>query len=139
MLSPKTSGEKIPVFPGFLVDSLKHLYANDVYYVCMEIVETSVFTRQIKKLLDDGEYRELQKELVINPIAGAMIRRGGGLRKLRWTIEGRGKKGGIRVIYYYVTADERIFMLAAYAKRAKDDLTDKEVAALRKLVKEELA
>jgi len=105
----------------------------------VEIVETSVFTKQIKKLLEDTEYRELQKELVINPIAGAMIRRSGGLRKLRWTIEGRGKRGGIRVIYYYVTADERIFMLAAYTKRAKDDLTDKEVTALRKLVKEELA
>lgn len=76
---------------------------------------------------------------MINPIAGAMIRRSGGLRKLRWAIEGRGKRGGIRVIYYYVTPDERIFMLAAYDKGAKDDLTDKEVAALRKLVKEELA
>ena len=127
------------LFPGFFADSSKHLYANDVYYVCMEIVETSVFTRQIKKLLDDKEYRALQRELVVNPIAGAMIRHSGGLRKLRWTIEGRGKRGGIRVIYYHVSADERIFMLAAYAKTAKDDLTDKEITTLRKLVEEELA
>jgi hypothetical protein len=105
----------------------------------MEIVETSVFTRQIRKLLTDEEYMELQHELVINPLAGAMIRGSGGLRKLRWVIRGRGKSGGIRVIYYYVAPDSRIFMLVAYAKGAKGDLTDKEVAVLRKLVKEELS
>jgi len=105
----------------------------------MEIVETSVFTRQIKKLLSDEEYAELQFRLVISPLAGAIIRGSGGLRKLRWAAEGRGKSGGIRVIYYYVTAEYRIFMLAAYAKGAKEDLTDNEVAALRKLVREELS
>jgi hypothetical protein len=104
----------------------------------MEIVETSVFTKQIRGLLKDDEYKELQKRLVVNPWAGAVIRGGGGLRKVRWAIEGRGKSGGIRVIYYYVAPDDRIFMLAAYGKGAKEDLTDKEVAALRKLVKEEL-
>ncbi len=107
--------------------------------MCMEIVETSVFTKQIRSLLKEDEYRALQEKLVINPLAGAVIRGSGGLRKLRWATEGRGKSGGIRVIYYYVAADGLIFMLAAYAKVAKDDLTDKEVAALRKLVKEELS
>jgi len=105
----------------------------------MEIVETSVFTKQIRSLLKEDEYRELQERLVINPLAGAVIRGSGGLRKLRWAVEGRGKSGGIRVIYYYVAAEGLIFMLVAYAKVAKDDLTDKEVAALRKLVKEELS
>jgi hypothetical protein len=104
----------------------------------MEIVETSVFTRQIRSLLKDDEYRELQERLVINPVAGALIRGSGGLRKLRWASEGRGKSGGIRVIYYYVAPDDQILMLAAYGKTAKDDLTDKEIAALRRLVKQEL-
>jgi hypothetical protein len=104
----------------------------------MEIVETCVFTKQIRRLLKDDEYRGLQEELVINPLSGAVIQGSGGLRKLRWAVEGRGKSGGIRVIYYYAASDERIFMLAAYAKGAKGDLTDKEVAALKKLVKEEL-
>ena len=104
----------------------------------MEIVETSVFTKQIRSLLKDDEYKELQERLVINPLAGAVIRRSGGLRKVRWAVEGCGKSAGIRVIYHYVAPDDRIFMLAAYSKGAKDDLTDKEVAALRKLVKEEL-
>jgi hypothetical protein len=105
----------------------------------MEIVETSVFTRQIRGLLKDDEYKDLQKELVINPLAGAVIRGSGGLRKVRWAVEGRGKSGGIRVIYYYVAPDDWVFMLAAYAKGAKDDLTAKEVAALKKLVKEEFS
>ena len=105
----------------------------------MEIVETSIFTRQIRTLLKDDEYRELQEVLVINPLAGALIRGSGGLRKVRWSVEGRGKSGGIRVIYYYLAHDAQILMLAAYAKGAKDDLTDKEVAALRRLVKEELS
>jgi hypothetical protein len=105
----------------------------------MEIVETSVFTRQIRTLLKDDEYRALQEELVLNPVAGVVIRASGGLRKLRWAAQGRGKSGGIRVIYYYMVPNDQIFMLAAYGKGAKDDLTDKEVVALRKLVKEELA
>jgi len=104
----------------------------------MEIVETSVFTRQIRSLLKDDEYKELQEKLVMNPVAGAVIPGSGGLRKLRWAVEGRGKSGGIRVIYYYVAPDDWIFMLAAYAKSAKDDLTAKEVAALKKLVQKEL-
>jgi hypothetical protein len=105
----------------------------------MEIVETSVFTRQIRDLLKDEEYIELQEKLVMNPLAGVVIPGSGGLRKLRWGVEGRGKSGGIRVIYYYVAPDDWIFMLAAYAKGAKSDLTAKEVAALKRLVKEELS
>ncbi len=105
----------------------------------MEIVETSVFTRQIRGLLKDDEYKALQEKLVMNPLAGSVIPGSGGLRKLRWAIEGRGKGGGIRVIYYYVASDDWIFMLAAYAKSAKDDLTAKEVVALKKLVEEELS
>ncbi|HNS22108.1 MAG TPA: hypothetical protein PKH24_16510, partial [Sedimentisphaerales bacterium] len=68
----------------------------------MEIIETSVFTKQIRALLKDDEYRELQERLVVSPLAGAVIRGGAGLRKLRWAVEGRGKSAGIRVIYYYV-------------------------------------
>ncbi|MEN6578636.1 MAG: type II toxin-antitoxin system RelE/ParE family toxin [Phycisphaerales bacterium] len=105
----------------------------------MEIVETSVFTKQIRGLLKDDEYRQLQERLVMNPLAGPVIRGSGGLRKLRWTVEGRGKSGGIWVIYYYVTEGDWIFMLAVYAKSAKDDLTAQEVAVLKKLVQEELS
>ena len=105
----------------------------------MEILETSVFTKQITQLVSDEDYQHLQRVLVINPLAGALIKNSGGLRKLRWRIEGRGKSGGIRVIYYYVTADSKVFMLVAYDKSKKDDLTQKELAILRKLVKVELS
>ena len=83
----------------------------------MEIIETSVFTKQITRFISDEDYRQLQCSLVMNPLAGALIKNSGGLRKLRWQIEGRGKRGGIRVIYYYVTSDNKVFMLVAYDKR----------------------
>jgi len=106
----------------------------------MEFLETSVFTKQITRLISDKEYLELQRQLIINPLVGALIKNSGGLRKLRWGIESKskGKSGGIRVIYYYVALDDKIFMLVAYEKSKKDDLTHKELANLRKLVKEEL-
>ncbi len=105
----------------------------------MEIFETSVFSKQITRLISDEDYQQLQRVLVINPLAGALIKNSGGLRKLRWRSKGTGKSGGIRVIYYYVTADNQIFMLVAYEKSKKDDLTKKQLASLRKLVVEELS
>jgi hypothetical protein len=66
----------------------------------MEIFETSIFTKQIVGLLSDEDYRNLQRVLAINPLAGVLIKNSGGLRKLRWGITGKGKSGGIRVIYY---------------------------------------
>ena len=105
----------------------------------MEIVETSVFTKQITRFISDEDYRQLQCSLVMNPLTGALIKNSGGLRKLRWRIEGRGKSGGIRVIYYYVTSDNKVFMLVAYDKSKKDDLTKKQLASLKKIVREELS
>ena len=66
----------------------------------MVIIETSVFTRQVQALLDDDDYRRLQTVLVLRPDAGVLIPGGGGLRKISWNIKGRGKRGGVRVIYY---------------------------------------
>ena len=105
----------------------------------MEILETSFFTKQINELLTDEDYMLLQRALVINPLHGAVIQGGGGLRKIRWRIDGKGKSGGIRIIYYYVSSDNRVFMVHAYAKGVKDDLTKKERKSLRKLVKAELS
>jgi mRNA-degrading endonuclease RelE of RelBE toxin-antitoxin system len=104
----------------------------------MEFIETSIFTRQITELLTDLEYKRLQKELLFNPLAGALIKHSGGLRKLRWKTTGKGKRGGIRIIYYYITEDEKIFMLFAYPKSSKDDLNSKELKMLRAIVEKEL-
>ncbi len=102
----------------------------------MIFIETPTFTRLIKGLLDDEEYSKLQAELVKRPDAGDLIKDGGGIRKLRWKRAGTGKSGGMRVIYYWLTEDEELLMLVAYLKNVKDNLSDKETALLRKLVKE---
>jgi hypothetical protein len=102
----------------------------------MLFIETPTFTRLIDALLDEDEYARLQEELLKRPDAGDLIKNGGGIRKLRWKRAGSGKRGGIRVIYYWITEDEQILMLLAYPKNVKDNLTDLETALLRKMVKE---
>jgi mRNA-degrading endonuclease RelE of RelBE toxin-antitoxin system len=97
----------------------------------MEFIETSIFTRQITELLDDSEYEQLQNDLVINPKAGSVISQTGGIRKIRYSVKGRGKRGSIRVIYYYVSDDQVFYMLLAYPKNKKDDLTIQEKKALK--------
>jgi len=103
----------------------------------MEIIETSVFTRKIKELLSDEEYGELQFALVQYPDLGNVIPQSGGIRKVRWAGSGRGKRGGIRVIYYWQVSEHQIYMLLAYAKNEVDNLTPSQLKTLRKLVDEE--
>lgn len=102
----------------------------------MLFIETPTFTRLISALLHDDEYARLQEELLKRPDAGDLIRNGGGIRKFRWKKQGAGKSGGIRIIYYWITQDNQIFLLLAYPKSKKDSLTDKETALLRSFVKE---
>jgi hypothetical protein len=104
--------------------------------IAVEFIETPTFTRMITALLTDDEYWGLQNMLMENPERGEIIQGGGGIRKLRHAVQGRGKSGGIRVIYYWIKANDQIYMLVAYPKSKKDDLTDKETAVLRRYVKE---
>lgn len=104
----------------------------------MEIIETSVFTGQIRELLTDDEFAVMQLALIRRPDQGALVPGGGGIRKMRWGQSGRGKRGGIRVIYYWQVGRDRIYMLLAYAKTAKDNMTQAQLKTLRQLVKEEL-
>lgn len=106
------------------------------YLWSMEFIETPTFTKLILGLLTDDEYRELQNVLIENPERGDLIRGGGGIRKLRHALQGSGKSGGIRVIYYWITEEDQILMLLAYPKSKKDNLTDRETTILRNLVKE---
>jgi mRNA-degrading endonuclease RelE of RelBE toxin-antitoxin system len=85
----------------------------------MLIVETPVFTRRVLKLLSDDNYRFLQQILVADPEAGDLIRHSGGLRKIRWSVAGRGKRGGGRAIYYWAPARETILMLLMYERMSK--------------------
>jgi mRNA-degrading endonuclease RelE of RelBE toxin-antitoxin system len=103
----------------------------------MEIIETTIFTRQIQDLLKDEEYRQLQLALLSKPDLGALIPGSGGLRKVRWPGKGHGKRGGVRVIYYWVKIQDRNLRLLIYAKAEQDDLTPDQVKVLRKIIEEE--
>lgn len=103
----------------------------------MEFAETTVFTRLVDKLLDAESYRFLQLEQAADPEMGDLIRGTGGLRKVRWAASGRGKRGGVRVIYYWAVSRDTVLMLYAYPKNAQDDLTPAQRRALAKIVKEE--
>jgi hypothetical protein len=71
------------------------------------------------------------------PSAGALIKGSGGLRKIRWAIEGRGKRGGVRVIYYWAVKQERLLMLFIYSKNERGDLSPDQLKTLRKIVEDE--
>ena len=95
-------------------------------------VETSYFTRQAAEYLTDDEYSKLQQHIMSNPSAGSIIRGSGGIRKIRWALDGKGKSGGVRVIYYWQKIDDQIYMLAIYSKAEKDNIDS---ATLKKIKK----
>jgi hypothetical protein len=103
----------------------------------MVIIETSIFTKQVRVLLSDEEYRGLQSVLINNPLKGTLIRGSGGIRKVRWALPGRGKSGGVRVIYYWAVSKDQILMLSIYAKNERDNLTQEQLRILWQIVKEE--
>ena len=103
----------------------------------MRFVETRVFTTVIRGLLDDEAYRALQIALLLRPEQGPLISGSGGLRKIRWAGSGRGKRGGIRIIYYWHPRDEMFYMLFAYAKNEQGDLTPSQIRMLGQLVRKE--
>lgn len=102
----------------------------------LRIVETPAFTRRIATLLDDQEYSRLQLILAVHPTAGDLVPRSGGLRKLRWRLPGHGKRGGLRVIYYWISGEDVVYMLYAYAKVGQEDVSPEQLRALRRLLRE---
>lgn len=102
----------------------------------MLFVETPVFTRELQGVMSDDDYRALQSALLLRPEAGDLIPGGGGLRKVRWGLPGTGKRGGLRLIYYWQKGEDLIYMLLAYRKSRQEDLTRQQLRILRRLVKE---
>lgn len=100
----------------------------------MVFIETPIFTKLVQTLLTDDEYQEFQIYLADNPEAGPVIKESGGLRKVRWKQAGKGKSGGVRVIYYYVTVASQLKMLLIYPKNEQDNLTDAQLQALKSIV-----
>jgi len=99
----------------------------------MIFIETPIFTEDLVELMDDAEYRSFQLFLADEPEAGDIIQGTGGLRKIRWTANGKDKRSGVRVIYYYVCSASQIRLLLIYRKGLKDDLTAQEKKVLRKI------
>ncbi len=102
----------------------------------MLFVETPLFTKLIVDFLPDKEYHLFQQTLIIRPETGDLIRGGGGLRKMRWNLPGQGKRGGLRIIYYWDTPADRIYLILPYSKNKQEDLTPAQLKVLRQLVKE---
>ena len=100
----------------------------------ISFVETKLFTRLIGDLLGDDEYALLQKALIANPELGDVIPGSGGVRKMRWGAIGRGKRGGLRVIYFLRTRQGQIWMLTVYPKNVADTIP----AHLLRQIKDEI-
>lgn len=99
----------------------------------MIFIETEIFTQDVKKLLDDSEYQRFQAFLAAQPDHGDLIQDTGGLRKIRWVAKGKGKRSGVRIIYFHRTSRFEIRLLLIYEKGVKDDLSQNEKSVLKKL------
>jgi mRNA-degrading endonuclease RelE of RelBE toxin-antitoxin system len=104
--------------------------------VVFTFIETPLFTRLVTEYLSDDEYRELQAKLAGNPEAGAIIPGSGGVRKLRWSFGGRGKSGGLRIIYYLRTHQGEIWMLTLYPKNVSENIPAHTLKKLREEIED---
>lgn len=100
----------------------------------MIFIETPVFTKRLRELLDDDSYAAFQRQLAERPEMGAVIEGTGGIRKVRVATGGHGKRGGSRVIYYHFSSASQIALLLIYPKNEKDDLSAEERKVLRQIV-----
>jgi mRNA-degrading endonuclease RelE of RelBE toxin-antitoxin system len=89
----------------------------------MIFIEASTFTKLLPSFLTDDEYRGLQTYLMQKPDAGDLVRGSGGVRKVRWAPGGKGKSGGVRVIYYWKKPDHEIWMLTIYSKSERSTIS----------------
>ena len=100
----------------------------------MTFVETKLFTELVLDYLSDDEYAAMQQFLVVNPEAGDVIPGSGGVRKLRWGVAGRGKRGGLRVIYFLRLRKDEVWMLTLYAKNVADNIPAKVLKKIREAI-----
>jgi len=106
----------------------------------MEFLEAPAFTRHLSRYLSDEGYRDLQVKMAANPDLGDVMPGTGGFRKLRWVDvrRGKGRRGGLRVIYYHFKSDSQIWLITLYDKDEASDLTAKEKRALRDAIETEM-
>jgi len=106
----------------------------------MEFIEAPAFTRYLSEYLTDDEYLRLQILLNIDPERGDLMPGTGGFRKLRWTDpkRGKGRRGGLRIIYYFFASDQQMWLMTLYDKDEAADLTPKEKKILKGAIEAEL-
>ena len=106
----------------------------------MEFIEAPAFTRYLSEYLSDDEYRRLQLRLTVDPERGDLMPGTGGFRKLRWTDpkRGKGRRGGLRIIYYFFPTDQQIWLMTLYDKDEAADLTAKEEKMLKYAIETEV-
>jgi len=106
----------------------------------MEFIEAPAFTRYLSEYLSDDEYRRLQLLLTVDPERGDLMPGTGGFRKLRWADpeRGKGRRGGLRIIYYFFSTDQQIWLMTLYDKNEAADLTLKEKKMLKNAIETEL-
>ena len=100
----------------------------------ISFIETKLFTRLVQEYLSDDEYSRLQQALAADPEVGSVIPASGGVRKMRWSVAGRGKRGGLRIIYFLRTRHGQIWMLTLYAKNVAENIP----AHVLKQIKDEI-
>jgi len=103
----------------------------------VRFIETPIFTEDVSQELSLEDYRQLQLALLLRPEQGPVIVGSGGIRKIRWRRAGMGKRGGVRIIYYWEPDSETFYMLTVYRKSDQEDLSARQVRILRRLVAEE--
>jgi hypothetical protein len=99
----------------------------------VEFYETTEFAERVSKLRAEAQCLELKQELTRNPEKGDLLRGAGGFRKTRMRLPGRGKSGGARVIYYYLSADRVVYLVSLYTKNVQESLTAKQTQQLKEL------
>ena len=95
------------------------------YTINIKFIESPLFSKLVYNYLNEDEYAALQWTLALRPKAGNVIPGSNGLRKLRWTTKGRGKRGGTRIIYYYQQKNEEIWLITIYAKNEAENIPTK--------------
>ena len=103
----------------------------------MRIIETPIFTKRVQEILSDNDYRLFQIKIISDPEAGKLIKGSGGIRKIRWSASGRGKRGGSRILYYWYNEQNLLLMLFIFKKNEKDDLTKDQINILKSIVESE--
>ena len=100
----------------------------------MRIIETPIFTKRVQEILTEDEYRLFQFKLIENPEAGNIIPGSAGILKIRWSVAGRGKRGGSRILYYWQNKQNTILMLFIFNKNEKTDLSKDQLKKLKSIV-----